>query len=82
MALEVLDGLRTTQRLTLVAAMHDLTLAAQYADRVVLLDAGQVVADGLPEDVLTEERVTAHYGASVRVVTVDDRVAVLPSRPR
>ena len=79
-ALELLDALRASEGLTLVAAMHDLTLAAQYADRVLLLDEGHVVAEGAPVDVLTEEALAEHYGASVRVVTVDDRIAVLPSR--
>ena len=79
-ALELLDALRTTDGLTLVAAMHDLTLAAQYADRVLLLDEGRVVADGTPVEVLTEAALAAHYGASVRVVTVDERLAVLPTR--
>ena len=47
-ALELLDLLRAESELTLVAAMHDLTLAAQYADRMLLLDEGRVVADGTP----------------------------------
>jgi iron complex transport system ATP-binding protein len=78
--LELLEALRVSHGLTLVAAMHDLTLAAQYADRVILLDDGVVVADGTPEDVLTEAALAEHYGASVRVLTVDDRLAVLPAR--
>ena len=79
-ALELLDELRGESELTLVAAMHDLTLAAQYADRVLLLAEGRIVADGAPADVLTESALAEHYGASVRVVTLDDRIAVLPSR--
>jgi iron complex transport system ATP-binding protein len=79
-ALDLLDALRETEGLTLVAAMHDLTLAAQYADRVLLLDQGRVVADGAPADVLTEAALAQHYGARVRVVTLDDGVAVLPAR--
>ena len=79
-ALDLLDTLRATEGLTLVAAMHDLTLAAQYADRVLLLDAGRVVADGAPAEVLTEEALAEHYGARVRVVTLDDGLAVLPAR--
>ena len=66
--------------LTLVAAMHDLTLAAQYADRMVLLDAGRVVADGVPHDVLTEEAIARHYGAAIDVVPVGGRIAVVPRR--
>jgi len=79
-ALDLLDVLRDTEGLTLVAAMHDLTLAAQYADRVLLLDAGRLVADGAPADVLTEEALARHYGARVRVVTLDEGLAVLPAR--
>jgi iron complex transport system ATP-binding protein len=79
-ALELLDGLRAESGLTLVAAMHDLTLAAQYADRMVLLDGGRVVAEGAPREVLTEQAVLRHYGASIRIVSVDGTIAVVPSR--
>jgi iron complex transport system ATP-binding protein len=80
-ALELLDLLRGESDLTLVAAMHDLTLAAQYADRMVLLDAGRIVADGLPRQVLTEALIGRHYEAAVQVVELDGRIAVVPSRP-
>jgi cobalamin transport system ATP-binding protein len=79
-ALELLDVLRAESGLTLVAAMHDLTLAAQYADRMLLLDAGRIVADGGPGEVLTEQLIARHYGATIEVVSVDDRIAVVPSR--
>jgi iron complex transport system ATP-binding protein len=79
-ALELLDGLRGESGLTLVAAMHDLTLAAQYADRMVLLDEGRAVAEGTPKDVLTEELIARHYGATIDVVPVNGRVAVVPRR--
>jgi len=79
-ALDLLDALRGESELTLVAAMHDLTLAAQYADRMVLLDRGRVAADGPPRDVLTEEAIARHYGASIDVIPVDGRVAVIPRR--
>ena len=81
-ALDLLDALRRESGLTLVAAMHDLTLAAQYADRMVLLDAGRVAIDGEPHDVLTEDAIARHYGASIDVVPVDGRVAVIPRRIR
>ena len=80
-ALELLDALRAESGLTLVAAMHDLTLAAQYADRMVLLDEGRVVADGGPGDVLTEHLIARHYDASIEVVSIDGRIAVVPTRP-
>lgn len=79
-ALELLDGLREESGLTLVAAMHDLTLAAQYADRMLLLDDGRVAADGSPSDVLSEATIARHYGAAIDIVTVGDRIAVVPRR--
>ncbi len=66
--LELVDSLRREEGLTVVAAMHDLTLAAQYGDRVVLVDRGRIVAEGSARDVLTSERVEELYGARVRVV--------------
>jgi iron complex transport system ATP-binding protein len=78
--LELVERLRRDHELTVIAAMHDLTLAAQYGDRVVLLDRGQVAAEGAPRDVLTSARVGALYGANVRVLDEDDGLAVVPVR--
>jgi iron complex transport system ATP-binding protein len=67
-ALELVDALRREAGLTVLAAMHDLTLAGQYADRLLLLDGGRIVATGGVDDVLTDELIARHYGASVRVL--------------
>jgi iron complex transport system ATP-binding protein len=81
-ALELLDVLRGEKGLTLVAAMHDLTLAAQYVDRMVLLRRGTIVADGVPELVLTQALLSKHYEASVDVLEHDGGLAVVPRRAR
>ena len=80
--LDLVDTLRTEDGLTVVAAMHDLTLAGQYGRRVVLLDGGRVVADGSPEDVLKPTRLTEVYAARVEVLHRDAGPAVLPLRVR
>jgi iron complex transport system ATP-binding protein len=77
--LELVDELRGDD-LTVVSTMHDLTLAGQFADRLVLLDRGTVVAEGAAADVLSAPNVEAYYGASVRVLHDDGRVFVLPLR--
>ncbi|HET7566655.1 MAG TPA: ABC transporter ATP-binding protein [Gaiellaceae bacterium] len=79
LVLELVDGLRA-DGLTVVSTMHDLTLAGQYADRLVLLHRGAVVAEGPAAEVLSAPNVAAHYGASVRVVEDDGGVFVLPVR--
>jgi iron complex transport system ATP-binding protein len=75
-AMELIDALRLDAGLTVLAAMHDLTLAGQYASRLLLLSGGRVVAQGAPPEVLTEPLIAEHYGARVRVV--ED--AVVPVR--
>ena len=82
-ALELVDRLRRDHGLTVLSAMHDLTLASQFADRLVLLQRGVVVARGVARDVLTESNIATHYGATVRVLEGDDgRIVVVPMRPR
>ena len=79
--LELVDELRRADGLTVVAAMHDLTLAAQYGERLVLVDRGRVVADGVAADVLTRERLESLYGANVRVLHEGSTPVVVPVRP-
>lgn len=65
-----------------LAVLHDLNLAAAYADRVVLLADGRVIADGPPRAVLTGERLSAVYGHPVETVDhpVTGALLVLPVR--
>jgi iron complex transport system ATP-binding protein len=51
-----------------LAALHDLTLASLYCDRLVLLAAGGVIAEGAPSDVLTRDNLRLAYGADVAVL--------------
>jgi iron complex transport system ATP-binding protein len=60
--------------------MHDLTLAGQYADRLLLLSRGRLAAAGQVREIATEAHVAAHYGADVRVVDADGVVVVIPVR--
>jgi iron complex transport system ATP-binding protein len=81
--LELIDEIRAARGLTVVAAMHDLTLAGQYADRLALLVSGEIVLTGKPHEVLTEAIIFSHYGANVRVIEHDGTGrAVVPVRRR
>ena len=80
-ALELVDVLRLERGLTVMTAMHDLTLAGQFADSLVLLDGGRAIASGPATSILTEEIIREHYGASVRVLQEPDGgVLVVPVR--
>lgn len=79
--MELVDELRTERGLTVLSAMHDLTLAAQYGERIALLADGRLVAEGTPDDVLTDALVGRVLGARLHV-TRDDAggLVVVPSR--
>ncbi|MFQ5522967.1 MAG: ABC transporter ATP-binding protein [Acidimicrobiia bacterium] len=78
--LEVVDQLRLQEGLTVVSAVHDLTLAGRFAQRLFLLAGGRLQADGTAQEVLTEELLLEHYGSHLRVVHHDDGPTVIPTR--
>ena len=80
--LELVDQLRKADGTTVISTLHDLTLAAQYPDRVLLLDNGEVAAIGTPSEVLTADRLSRHYAASVTVLTAPDGSPVIAPRRR
>ncbi|WP_307248890.1 ABC transporter ATP-binding protein [Catenuloplanes indicus] len=78
--LDLVDRLRRDRGLTVVATMHDLSIAGEYADRMVLLAAGRVAAVGTPAEVLTEPLLATHYRARVRVLPGEHGPLVVPVR--
>jgi iron complex transport system ATP-binding protein len=80
-ALELVDRLRREHGLTVVSAMHDLTLAGLYADRLALFHEGHVVVTGSAAEVLRAETLDEFYGVSVTVHhEPDGTVVVVPRR--
>jgi iron complex transport system ATP-binding protein len=80
-ALELVTDLRRDQGLTVVSALHDLTLAGTYTDRLTMLHHGAVVASGSAAEVLTAERLSEVFHVSVSVdVEPDGTVIVVPRR--
>ena len=76
--LRLLDRLRADHKRTIITTMHDLTLAGQFADRLVLMAEGAIVAEGSALDVLTEDNISRHYRADVEVTYRHDAVLVFP----
>jgi len=78
--LELIGSMRENSPMTIISAMHDLTLAAGYADRLALVANSSIAAIGPAGDVLTTANLQTHYSANVRVVSVDGHLVVLPTR--
>jgi iron complex transport system ATP-binding protein len=67
--LDLIKNLCAENNLTVLAAVHDLNLAAQYCDRVILIHEGHVHAEGRPQEVITEANMRQVYGAENCVYT-------------
>lgn len=77
-ALELLNELTAEHGLTVISTMHDLTLAGHFADRLLMLSEGRVVAEGPATSVLTEQTLLTHYKARVRITHHEGAVLVVP----
>lgn len=75
-ALDLIRKLNRETGMTVISVFHDLNLAAEYCQRLVVLDRGRVEALGPPEDVLTADMILRVYG--VRVLTERNRVSGKP----
>ncbi|MGK9201253.1 cobalamin/Fe(3+)-siderophore ABC transporter ATP-binding protein [Ensifer sp. MMN_5] len=67
--LDLLTDLNSTRGTTVVMVLHDLNLAARYADHLVAIADGRVHISGTPEEVLTEETVRHVFGLDSRVIS-------------
>ncbi len=79
--LELLTKLNKEQGLTVVSVMHDLNLASQYCNQVILVSEGHVFSVGSPKSVLTQQNIQEVYGAKVQVFLdpVTQRPFIRPS---
>ncbi|WP_132994054.1 ABC transporter ATP-binding protein [Gordonia zhaorongruii] len=78
--LDLLTDLRAARGTTIVMVLHDLNLAARYADHLIAMRAGSLHAQGDPEDVVTAELVESVFGLKSRILTdpVSGKPAVMP----
>ncbi|MBW8318293.1 MAG: ABC transporter ATP-binding protein [Rhizobium sp.] len=67
--LDLLTDLNHTRGTTIVMVLHDLNLAARYADHLVAIEGGRLHVAGRPEDVLNEQTVREVFGLESRIIT-------------
>jgi iron complex transport system ATP-binding protein len=64
-----------------LAVVHDLTLAARFADRVLVMDRGRIVAEAPPGDALSPDRLAAVFGIEAAMVNLGGGMVPLAQRP-
>jgi len=80
--MEYIRGLVRSTEISVIMAIHDLNLAARYADTLAMLKQGRIVAAGRPATLLTPESIRDVYGVEARVIAGDAGCPyVMPLRP-
>ncbi len=78
--LELVDQQRINSGITIISALHDLNLAAQYSTMVALMVEGRIVRYGSPTEVIQGPVLEEIYGAKVQVVNEENSMVVIPTR--
>ena len=80
--LVVMELLRSAARggNAILAVLHDLALAARFADRVLVMDRGQIVADAPPDQALAPQRLAAVFGIDATIVAIGDKHVPIAGR--
>ncbi len=76
--MEVIVRLTVEKDILSVISIHDLNLAARYADEVIMIDRGAVFAAGGPREVFTAENIRQVYGVDVRIDRLDGKIHITP----
>jgi len=74
--INLLSSLKRERGMTIVAVIHDLNLAARFADQIVVLKDGEIIAQGAPGDVITPNNLATAFSILARVI--EDPVARTP----
>ena len=82
--LEVMDIIKNIVRekkISAIMAIHDLNLAARYADRIIMMNSGKIFSAGDPVSVLTPDNIKSVYGVEAEVIDKRGRPHIVPIRP-
>ena len=80
--MDTLSSMVETRGITIIAVLHDLNIASQYSDYIMLLDDGKLVRNGKPEEVLSKEIILKVYNMEVQVLQNPEtgKPLIIPSK--
>lgn len=79
--MEIIKRLVKKNNILAVIAMHDLNLAARYADRIIMINQHNIHAAGEPGEVFTAENIQQVYGVEAKTITAGNKIHIIPVQP-
>jgi iron complex transport system ATP-binding protein len=67
--MQILNGINLCRNMTIIVVSHNINLAVEYCEQVVMLKEGKVVQKGKPQEVITESILSEVYGQKIKVIT-------------
>jgi iron complex transport system ATP-binding protein len=78
--MEIMDDIVKKKKISAIMAIHDLNLASRYADKILMMNKGQIFSAGNPDSVLTAKNIRQTYGVEVEVMSDRMRPYIIPIR--
>jgi iron complex transport system ATP-binding protein len=79
--MSIIERIVKEKGISAIMAIHDLNLAARYADRIIMMNSGKIVSAGDPASVLTRDNIKRVYGVEANVNYNDGKLYIVPLRP-
>lgn len=76
--MELLQRLNEKHNIMVIMVIHDLNHAARFSHRVIAVKQGNVVRDGTPEEVITEDSLSEVFGIKAQILSMDRRIVCIP----
>ena len=77
-----MKNISTQKNMTVAVVIHDLNMALQIADYMVVLNKNKIVAKGIPDEILTKELILEVYEVKASIIEVSQRKLVVPEKLR
>jgi iron complex transport system ATP-binding protein len=76
--MNIVRGLIHTRKILALMVVHDLNIAAGYADKIIIMNKGQIIFYGPPGEVLSKDNISSVYGVEAHVGRIEDKLSVVP----
>ena len=78
--MEILRSISSEKKMTVAVVIHDLNMALQLADYMIILNKNKIVAKGIPDQILTKQLIQDVYKVDASIIEVSRRKVVIPEK--
>lgn len=77
-AMNIVRALIDSKGILALMVIHDLNIAARYADKIIIMNEGKIIFYGSPDEILSKDKISSVYGVEVHVGKIENKLSVIP----